>query len=95
MAKGEFAPRVLIPVPIFSEQDPKQQIAALVEEIRRMAEDVNRNITVGLVTFRVTTSKPTLEEVDEGQLVLGKEGATWSIYTNIDGTLYKVALTAA
>lgn len=72
----------------------EDQVKQLIEAVSRFARDNHINIFYGLARHRYMASVPALTDIDEGQIVLGLDGATKKLYTNIGGARYEIALTA-
>lgn len=64
------------------------------EEAGEAFRALHDNVFLGLSTHQIIESVPNADDVEEGQFVLGKDGATWKLYTKINGNLYSISLTA-
>lgn len=74
------------------------------EEVRKYLEQIDRavgefvkavynDLSNGRVQHRLYTSVPSTSEVDEGEIVFYKSGATVRLYANVDGSIKYVIMT--
>ncbi len=72
----------------------EEQVTLLAKVVADLARATHLNTFNGLQRQHYMASVPAVADLDEGQIVLGLDGATKKLYTKIGGARFEITLTA-